>query len=226
VYCNLAVGVATARTTGRGGGLEQFVAWQDRISSLTGNPLAGRIQVVAELPASASPDELFVVGDCDALYLSTGDLYEPWVTVQARDLVIVVRADRAGVRAGALTAVTLGGAVRRQIVIETNDRSEVRLRIESGSLRLTTDWQPFPGGSEIELRLVGDTAYDAFEVRFGDYVGAVPLAEWNRNWDMIVADVSIDLAPADMQTWTGVHLSHVPGPVPELCNRLRDRVDD
>jgi hypothetical protein len=43
---------------------------------------------------------------------------------------------------------------------------------------------------------------------------------------MVMVDLSVDLAPAEMQFWTGIALSHVPGDVPDLCNRLRDRADD
>ena len=44
------------------------------------------------LPADAPADQLQIVGDCQALYLATGDQYEPWVTVEARDLVVSVEA--------------------------------------------------------------------------------------------------------------------------------------
>ena len=226
IWANVAVGTYTARATGRGGGLEQYLAWQDRVSSITGSPLARRIHVVDDLPPGAPPDDIYIEGDCDALYLSTGDLYEPWITVQTREHTVVAQADAGGIHAGVLSVFALDGAVRRDIAIESNDRNEVRLRFGTDATHLTTDWQPLPPGGRLELRLVGDTAHDAFSVRFGNYLGSVALAEWSRDWDMIIADLTVDLAEAEMQFWTGIALTYVPGDEPELCNRLRDRASD
>lgn len=226
VYANAVVAVTTARTTARGGGLEQFVAWQDRISALTGNPLARRTRLVDLLPMSAPPDELFVSGDCDALYLSTGDLYEPWITVQTRQHTIIAEAAPDGIRPGVLTAFVLDGIARRKITIETNDQGEVRLRFGAGLVVMPTDWQPLAPGGQIELRLVGDTARDTINITFGNWFGDVPLAEWNPAWDMVVTHVSLDLAPVEHQFRTRLALRYEAGPVPELCNRVRDRADD
>ena len=42
------------------------------------------------LPAEGVTDQLHVVGDCEGLYLHTGDAYEPWVLVERRANVVVV----------------------------------------------------------------------------------------------------------------------------------------
>ena len=226
MYANAAVALSTARTTGRGSGLEQLVSWQDRISSLSGNPLAARTHLVAALPESGAPDDLYIVGDCDALFLSTGELYEPWVAVQARDMTVTVEASSAGVRAGVLQAYVVDGIRTRQLTIEANRSGQVRLRVGEGLYVMPTDWQRLPPGGRIELRLRPDTARDAIEVEFGSWTGDLPLAEWDADWYMIVSRVTPNVASTASQLQAGVRLSYEPGPVPELCNRLRDRAID
>jgi hypothetical protein len=223
VYANAAVGLATARVTGRGGALEQYVSWQDRVGTIAGDSLAGRTHLVENLPDSAPPDELFVVGDCDALYLSTGDLYEPWVTVQARQQRVAVEAASDGARPGLLRLLTLAGVRTRQVSLEANGLDQVRLRIGQGIFTWPTEWQDLAAGDRMELSLTPDTARDSIVVEFGEWRGAVPLAEWNADWNMTMTDWFVDLAPVESQFRAGIGLRADPGPVPELCSRLRDR---
>jgi hypothetical protein len=226
MYANAAVALSTARTTGRGSGLEQLVSWQDRISSLTGNPLATRTHIVEMLPERAAADDLYIVGDCDALFLSTGELYEPWVAVQARDMTVTVEASSAGVGAGVLRAFVIDGVTTRQLTIEVNGSDQARLRIGEGLYAMPTDWQALPPGGQIDLRLRADTARDTIEIDFGSWAGDLPLAEWDPDWHMIMSRVTPDIASIASQLQAGVGLTSVPGPVPELCNRLRDRAND
>jgi hypothetical protein len=226
IYANAAVAVSTARTTGRGSGLEQLVSWQDRISSLSGNPLAARTHLVAALPESAAPDELYIVGDCDALYLSTGELYEPWVAVQVRDMAVTVEAAADGTRPEVLGVFVIDGIRPLEITIETTASDRVRLRVGEGIYVMPTDWQTLPPGGRIVLRLRADTARDAIEVEFGSWTGDLPLAEWGADWYMVVSRITPDVASIATQLRAGVGLSYEPGPVPGLCNRLRDRATD
>ncbi len=88
---NGAAGVAAARLTGRGQRLEQYLSFRHGPGDVLHR--AGRLVVQSStLPADAPADRLVIIGDCQALYLATGDQYEPWVTVEARDLVISVEA--------------------------------------------------------------------------------------------------------------------------------------
>lgn len=52
-----------------------YVAAQQSISNLTGHPLRSNVSRGSTLPAYAPADHLFVVGDCDGLYVSTGENY-------------------------------------------------------------------------------------------------------------------------------------------------------
>jgi hypothetical protein len=53
-----------------------FVETQQAFSRLTGNPLRGDVVQGDVLPPYAPGDQLFIVGDCDGLYVSNGESYK------------------------------------------------------------------------------------------------------------------------------------------------------
>ena len=226
IVANTAVGIATARTTGRGGALVQFVSWQDRVSSLTGDSLAGITHHVDQLPTSARPDDLYIVGDCEALYMSTGDLYEPWVAVELRTRIVEIEASSDGVRPAVLQLIEFDGIRAQQLSVQTNDRHQIRARVGEGIYVLPSAWQPLPPNGRVELTLVADTARDTFVVTFGELKFDVPQAQWNGDWDMQLTHATFAISSVADQLRAGVGLTAELGPRLELCNRLLDRADD
>jgi len=225
IYANSSVGLASARTTARGSQLVSYVSWQDRISSMAGNPLAGMTRQAGELPPSAPADELWIVGDCESLYLSTGDHYEPWVTVETRSVSVVVEASEAGVGEATLRMFDVDSHRPRQITLETNGRGGARLRVGEGIYFLPTEWQQLGDGERIEARFTADTALDRLYLEFGESTTVIALAAWNPQWNVEVTQPAVHLAPVDDQRAAGVSLTPVLGPPLELCNRLLQRVD-
>ena len=90
LLANTAVGYSIAATTYKGPELESYLArqlsvsgsapaWQKLVYASPGDPIGGKA------------DELWIRGDCDALYFNTGEEGDPWVLVQERDTAVVVR---------------------------------------------------------------------------------------------------------------------------------------
>jgi len=203
----------------------QYISWQDRVSLITGNPLAGITRQTDELPASAPADELWILGDCDALYLSTGDQYEAWVTVEIRSVSVVVEASEVGYGASTLRLFDIDDDRPRQIILETSAGGAVRLRVGEGIYFLPTEWQRLDDGERIEARITADTALDRLYVEFGESNTVVALAAWSPEWHMEVTRPAARLAPVDAQLRAGVGLTTTLGAPLELCNRLLERVD-
>ena len=87
VAANAAVAFSSARFANGGEGLERYVTVQERLSALTpGDPIGGLVSQSAELPRALPPDHLHIVADCDALYVSTGETFSPWMPVELREL--------------------------------------------------------------------------------------------------------------------------------------------
>ena len=60
----------------------RFVEFQKSISDITGHPLTENIVRGERLPHSAPLDELFVAGDCAALYISPTKGLQPWLELE------------------------------------------------------------------------------------------------------------------------------------------------
>jgi hypothetical protein len=71
--------------------IHDYVATQKTISDVTGHPLTRYITRGTQLPKLADADQLYVVGDCDALFISTGEAAVTWVPVEVRELGVDIR---------------------------------------------------------------------------------------------------------------------------------------
>ncbi len=132
IVANVAVGLVAARTTWSGGRLVDFLSLQQRISTLTGNPLANHVVIGNSLPDDAPTDTLFIRDDCAALYLATGDQYQPWILVQAQDLGVDVAVDPRGGEPTTLSLFVVAGVHDRSISLDYDGRNRVRLVIDEG----------------------------------------------------------------------------------------------
>jgi hypothetical protein len=75
VVANVAVSTTPAPTAWTSKQVANYISFQDKVSNLTGHPLAGTVVRGAALPYYAPSGELFDVGDCSGLYLSSGYSY-------------------------------------------------------------------------------------------------------------------------------------------------------
>jgi hypothetical protein len=123
IAAQMSTGAYAAATTMRGHDLERYVSWQQTVSG-------DRVPVttVDEFPTGGSTDDLAVQGDCDSLYLNTGDAYEPWITVAERDWVVdLSRAKR--IKPGVATLVRVDAKAASGIDIRTNEDGQVRFEV-------------------------------------------------------------------------------------------------
>ena len=131
---------------------------------------------------SAPADTLQVVGDCDALYIATGDQYEPWVLVEARPLTatITVYADRT--RDPASPDCSRSKVRGPHCHAEPQPSNRVRKCCASGgwSALLPTEWQSVAPGDPIDGTVQPDTERDRFRVTVTDHPDEfVAAAEWD-----------------------------------------------
>ncbi|WP_116996071.1 hypothetical protein [Desertimonas flava] len=218
---NVAVALPAAATTARGPALLTYVDWQARISDLTGSTddLVVRSD---DLPLDGPTDQIRIVGDCDGMYLATGDQYEPWVTVGVRDLAVSVTASADGARDGWVPILEVDGATHRTVMIET-ERDRIRLRIAEGLVFYPTEWIEFPPGRTLTFRMSVDTAYDRFWLEFGDVTREkIDAAETNGNAPRQIALPSLSLPDDVSQALLDVSVQQVATPPLELCQRLLD----
>lgn len=223
---NVAVGFTASRTQSGGDRLIQYVSAQLAISDHTGHPLERIVHQSDELPATSPADELHIVGNCDGLYMSTGEIYIPWVAVELRDLSVVVEADTSGFAASTLRVFSIGGIRQLHVSVETNGDNQVRLVTNEGIFSLPTPWYSLDPGERVEVSMIADPAREVFKLRLTDrYDGLMRLGEWRSGYGtFVMSSVMVDLASEQRQDVAGLTLTAAPGGAPPLCRRLLDRV--
>jgi hypothetical protein len=180
ILANMAVGFATAAETYRGAPLQRYVAMQ--LDSGGGFPgLVTRSDALP--PDQPGTDQLHIRGDCDGLYLNTGDAYERWVLVEGRSHVVQVEFDRR-FKASKTLLFTVHGIHDRTVWLQTYPKhvAQVVLENEDG-----TFYGPLFSpvlGQPVRIGVGPDSSlgYAAVSSSPGGFVGYLPIAEWSRNW--------------------------------------------
>jgi hypothetical protein len=121
-----------------GSRVQSYVQTQEDLSGLTGNPIAANVIKGTVLPTNSAPaDKLFVLGNCEGLFLSNGERYDSWIPVSL------------GPPLDNQFAVSFSGPVsgRREVPLVAFGRdlvSTVSLEYQGRMMRLTFDDPLFP----------------------------------------------------------------------------------
>ena len=166
---NLAIATTAARVGTGGSPLLDYVAAQHWISERTGNPMDSMVEVGRELPATSAFGHIRILGDCDAMYYGTGDLFEPWVPFDFRDLHVQIQfdaTDRTDPIPGRIPVVRFDGASSRSILVELDTVGRYRLVSTGSESTESSPWRT-PGSDPIDLWIVG-------QLEWGRYLIASP----------------------------------------------------
>jgi hypothetical protein len=180
----MSVGFAMAAQTYGGAPLERYVALQQQVSGGPGSELSRMVTRSDEVPSTASgTDSIHILGNCDALYLNTGDAYEPWVIVQQRShLVTVSFAQRFA--PGDVLLFTVHGQHDRTVWLRTHKQhlAQILLKNEHGTYYGPL-FSPAPG-QDLRVGVGIDTSLGYAEVTSspGGFVGYLPITEFDRDW--------------------------------------------
>jgi hypothetical protein len=215
-----AAGIATAAHAYGGEPLDRYVSLQDRLSGGPGTAFAGLIGHSGHLPIGGSTDDIHIRGDCDGLYLNTGDRYEPWVVVEERSHVVSVELPRKPTRAYVDLFTTHGKATRR-VFLETwrDGTAQVGIRNETG-VYLGQAFHPFPG-EPVRVGLLTDSRIGYLEVTStpGGFVGYIPIQEWYADWVSHIGTVD-ELYSRPTSLPSGLRVSPQQGLTPTLCQQI------
>lgn len=225
LVANTAPAVMNARRATRGDSLTQLVSWQARISSVTGNPLDRSVLRVDELPDEGIADQLAVVGDCDAVYMATGETSSPWIPVEVRPMEFAVDVHPDGARPGTVTLVEFTAHTTRRLRLQVGLDGRVRLVAVDVPPDAAGSWLDVAPGEQIDVTIRADTASNRFVATAavagadGSSTVAVPMTEWDRRLHSIpiaptTPDDHLDAAA------TGVTVRQEPSPPLALCRRL------
>lgn len=227
VAANTAVSLQGERIEAGGTPLRNYVIVQHRLSEWTGNPLDRFVRQADDLPDDAPADELHIVGDCDALYLATGDLYLPWVPVEVRDVVLQIEVVReldeptGGANEAGVVLASFDGIEDRDIVLERTGDDLYRIVQGVGELRsVGPEFEASPS-LPFYLTITVDTRNSRYNVE-GPLLtfDSVPLSGHAGDWYSLPTLLRVRDAPDAVAAAYGISVTRLVTGVPALCADL------
>ena len=182
VTANGAVAITAMQYSSGGDGLRAHIGRQlwlaDTIPGI-GAPPVRRDEV---LPLRATADTVQVVRNCDAMFVATGETYEPWTMVSARSATAELRVPSTPMPKGTDTLVSFDGPIPASVAIESDGDGSIRMRL-GGPAGVTTRWFPAPPGETLEFTVQVVQRTGQWLV-FGPGLELLPVAivEYDADW--------------------------------------------
>ncbi|KGN38889.1 hypothetical protein [Knoellia subterranea] len=223
IAAQMATASLIAAHTHRGDDLTRYLSLQEQLSGGPNSAVSKLVTHTKFLPVDGMTDGLHVVGDCAALYVNTGDQYEPWNVVEQRDMIVTVTPTFVRYRAGKLPLFNQLGIEDRTVSLEfASSVPQARLVIEDQDGNFYSPWFPVERGRPIKVTAHG--LPDRFETRISvdgssDYDLYLPTTEWNKDWYNELTELTF-IANRDPGTADHARVSNQWGPLPPLCERL------
>lgn len=217
IVAQMAIGLFMAASLHRGEPLQRYVAWQADLSPAA---QAGLVSRVDGLPTGGSTDDLAIRGDCEALYLHTGDKYEPWVPVEERDRVWRFRVT-GELRPGRVKILDVSGAQDQSVWLQVREDRLARGILMKGDEEVKGDLFEIPtdGAFAIGIRNLLDLGYFRIETTPGGAFGYTESVYFDDDWDSLPALATDAYDPADLAA-VGLEVTPEWGlPIP-LCQRI------
>lgn len=219
IAANAATGFTAAAQTYGGDPLRRYVSLQEETSGFGGLP---PVVQSTTLPTRAPTDELRIVGNCNGLYLSTGDAYQPWVTVENRPvrLRVIIRAK--SLRRGQLLILTISGLTPTTVYLQVDPRGRLRFVTVTGARSQFGSWLTVTRGEEYSLIVTTRTDFQLFQVSAlpGGPVAAVSAAQFDDHGDTHLGFVRANVPGAAAQRRVGVQVEPGVTAPPDLCARI------
>lgn len=223
VAAQMLTGLSETAATARGPALQRYVSLQERLS---GAELVARVSRIDGLPTGGTTDDLAIRGDCDAVYLNTGDDSQPWVPVEHRSLVFHFTLARD------FTATTVRVARLRAeepgfVWLMTDNRGQARFMLDSDEGVRTGYWFDVLPPREIRLGVRDDPDLGYAEVTStpGGFVGFLRSFDYDDSWIGASVDVVAMKPRLKKMERHGIHLRIERGLDPPLCTRLAVALD-
>ncbi|MBM6399489.1 hypothetical protein [Phycicoccus sonneratiae] len=223
VLVHTATGLVASAVTGRGDRLVQLLSLQHRVDRALGTTPPPVLRDVGALPDDAAPDALAAAPGCSALYLATGDRYEPWVLVESSPTVLRATVHR-GVEAGQVVLATVVGSRTREVVLQTRADHQVRVVVRQGDTVTAGPWYGvYPESSTtVGIGVFADVGVAEVTTTPGGRVAVFPAQRIDERWVIRPGRTEVRNDAFARAERLGVTLDRVPGRPTTLCPRVVD----
>ena len=218
LVAQMSIGTTMTAYAHRGDSLVRYLQWQHDVSPAAQARLVTRVD---GLPSGGTTDELAIRGDCEGLYLQTGDRYQPWIPVEERDRVLELTATTPRLRPGRARLVSVTGTDPEHVWIEVDRRRQLRLVTGYGDLRARTSWFDLPTTGTVRIGVRNQIGLGFYQLvgTPGGSVGFLPSVYFDRDQNSLPALLTVS-GSAPHLARLGLRLRQLPGlPLP-LCTEL------
>jgi hypothetical protein len=224
VTAMMLVGFTASATTSAGPELVRYVEAQ---ISLSGSRLAPLVDTGTDLPEiDAGPDRLYIQGDCDALYYSTGATADHWMLVERRAVVVRVDVPPEASR-GRIPIAKIKTEPTREVLLETTGKGQARVLLRDENGFFAAPWFDVPPPYRVNVGLTDLTGYGWAEIwstpgGWAGYLRATYRDEELNNLPVQISTLEPSSAARplakNVRTEVGSTLA------PAVCERLRTEV--
>jgi hypothetical protein len=202
----------------RGEPLERYLQWQHDVSP---GAQAALVSQVDGLPTGGDTDDLAIRGNCQSLYLNTGDRYQPWIPVQERDRVLELTATGRRLHPGRATLLTVTGTDPQSVAIRVNRSQQLRFVTRFGAARGRSAWFDLPTTGSVRLGIRNQIAAGFYEFvgTPGGDAGYLPSVYFDRHQNSLPALLTLTHSKAALAA-LGLSLKQLPGLAMPLCDEL------
>lgn len=219
VSAQMLVGHSASALTAGGPRLAEYVATQH---ALTPGAQAELVTFSDDLPSGGRTDDLWIRGDCDALYLNSGDAYDRWLLVERRALrATVMLASDAG--PGRVELFRVETATPRTVWLQLDRRGRARIQLVNETGTYSGAWFEIlePRVIRVGVRDLPELGYAEVSSTPGGFIGLVRTFQWDEDW--VSRPVELRHAttnPAELET-VGLSVDQQDGLAPPLCRRIQ-----
>lgn len=222
VAASMLVGYSAAAFTGGGPHLASYLDLQHRLSPGAQDDL---VTVSEDLPSGGDTDDLWIRGDCEALYVNSGDQYDTWHLVERRSLLVDLVLDEDH-RAGRIQVVRALTDTPRSVWVQLDGRGQARIQLVTETGTFSGQWFEVlrPAEIKIGVRDLGDIGYAEVTSTPGGHVGFLHTFEWGDDWVSSPTELEFVQPEQGELDAIGVRMTTSLGPVPTTCAEILDSV--
>jgi hypothetical protein len=221
MVAQMSIGTTMAAYIHRGDDLERYLQWQHDVSPAA---QARLVTHVHGLPTGGQTDQLAVRGRCRALYLNTGDQYQPWIPVQERDRVLQLTAVGKHLYPGRVTLLRVSGTDPQSVFVQVNRHQQVRFVTRYGQARARGAWFDLPTSGSVRLGIRNwiSIGFFQFQSTPGGQVGFLPSVYFDPNQNSLPALLTLTDSAGPLAT-LGLSMKRLRGLPMQLCDELAHR---
>ena len=211
--------MSTQALANPGQSLADHLDRQERYSGLVGGDLDEEVTASVDLPPTAVADEVRIIGECQAVYVGTGETFTPWVEAGTRpiDLTLTRTSDVLISANGEIPLAEWTGHHTTRLVLD-REVGRYRLALRGGGRDTEGEWIEPALGTPLRLQVTPDQSEDfVIELDGVEEDLRVPMESHDADWYWRPNVLRPLVAPGQPLVSEGIQVDAADTPLPSGC---------